>query len=159
MRTPVAPWKIAAAIVIGLSITVTAALLSIWFIRTPLQPGVIDPLRLNSTEFRDRGLFQTGPTDYTLRIVAKEWVFDAGQRRDEPVRVVIPVGSTLTIVATSMDTTHALGIDADTTLVITAGRITRHTQTYSTPGSYPFVCTTYCGPGHPQMTGTIVVTP
>lgn len=159
MRTRIPPWKIAAVIVIGLTITVSAALLAIRLIRTPLQPGVIDPLRLNSTEFRDRGLYQTGAQTYTLRIVAKEWLFDAGQRRDEPFLVTIPAGSTLTVVATSMDTLHALRIGSGSALPIAPGKITRHTQAFDTPGTYPLSCANYCGPGHPQMTGTLVVTP
>ena len=159
MRHRISPWKIAAVIVIGLSITVTAALVAIWFVRTPLRPGVIDPLRLNSTEFRNRGLEQTGPSDYTVRIVAKEWLFDAGQRRDEPFLITIPAGASLTVVATSMDTIHSLRIGTGEPLMITPGRVTRHTQRFPVAGTYVLSCAYYCGPGHPQMTGSLVVTP
>jgi hypothetical protein len=103
MRRPIALWKIAAAIVGGLSLTVSAAFLAIQFIQAPIAAGTVDPLRLNKTEFRDRGLFKTGDTTYILRFIAKEWVFDAGQQRDQPFAFTLPAGSTVTIIATSME--------------------------------------------------------
>jgi hypothetical protein len=91
MRRPIALWKIAAAIVGGLSLTVSAAFLAIQFVQAPIAAGTIDPLRLNKTEFRDRGLFKTGNTTYILRFIAKEWVFDAGQQRNQPFAFTSPL--------------------------------------------------------------------
>ena len=159
MRRPIAGWKIAAVIVGAVSLTLAAAFLAVQLVRLPIAAGTIDPLRLNMTEFRDRGLFKTGASSYTLRLIAKEWVFDAGQRRDQPFAFTIPVGSTVTIVATSMDVMHSLKIGKEPTIPIIAGTISTRTITFTTPGTYPLACTSYCGPNHLQMTGTITITP
>jgi heme/copper-type cytochrome/quinol oxidase subunit 2 len=159
MRRPIALWKIAAAIVGGLSLTVSAAFLAIQFVQAPIAAGTIDPLRLNKTEFRDRGLFKTGDTTYILRFIAKEWVFDAGQQRNQPFAFTLPAGSTVTLIATSMDVMHSFKIGTEPVIPVIAGKISTHTITFTTPGIYNLACISYCGPNHPQMTGTITITP
>ncbi|MFM2308258.1 MAG: hypothetical protein RLY87_378 [Chloroflexota bacterium] len=159
MRRSIPLWKIVAVIVGGLSLTLAAAFLAIRVVQAPIAAGTIDPLRLNKTEFRDRGLFKTGENAYLLRLIAKEWVFDAGQQRNEPFQFTIPAGSTLTVVATSMDVMHSLQIATKPIIPIVAGKISRATMTFTTPGTYAIICTSYCGPNHAQMTGAIIVVP
>ena len=159
MRTSIPIWKIVAVIVGGISLSLAAAFLAVRFVQAPIAAGTIDPLRLNKTEFRDRGLFKTGESTYILRIVAKEWVFDGGQQRNQPFEFTIPVGATLTIVATSMDLMHTMHIATQKPIPISAGKISRSTITFATPGTYPLLCTSYCGPNHAQMTGSIIVVP
>jgi heme/copper-type cytochrome/quinol oxidase subunit 2 len=159
MRRSIPLWKIVAVIVGGLTLTLAAAFLAIRFVQAPIAAGTIDPLRLNKTEFRDRGLFKTGDSSYLLRLIAKEWVFDAGQQRDQRFAFTIPVGSTVTIVATSMDVMHTLQIGNKPAIPIIAGKISRSSITFTTPGTYAIRCTSYCGPNHAQMTGSLIVIP
>ena len=145
------------ALVIGITLTLLAAYLVIQQVRTPPPSGTIDPNRLNLTLFRDLGVYTDDEVHYTVHLVAKQWMYDIGQPRDMPAHIVVPVNSTVTIVATSMDINHSLTIASLPTLIIMPGHIAQATYTFTQPGVYPFVCSIYCGPKHTSMRGDIVV--
>lgn len=133
--------------------------MAVQLVRTPPTNTVVDPMRLNLSEFRDLGLFKINHSSYVLRVVAKQWVFDIGQHRDTPAVLQIPAGSTLQIVATSMDIMHTIlipGFEAQSAL---PGKISRVTYLFEQPGTYVALCSEYCGPKHHEMTITIEVFP
>lgn len=144
-------------LVIGVALTLLAAYVIVLQVRTPPVNGSIDPNRLNLTLFRDLGVHTDNEVHYTVHLVAKQWMYDIGQPRDMPAQITVPVNSTVTIVATSMDVNHSLTIASFPTLIIMPGHIAQATYTFSQPGIYPFVCSIYCGPKHENMHGEIIV--
>lgn len=151
--------QIALSIVFGFVLTLLGAFWAVQIVRTPPPNNVVDPMRLNLSEFRDLGLNSIDNSSYLLRIVAKQWVFDIGQPRDTPAVIQIPVGSSLQIVATSMDIVHSIHVQGFAVQHVIPGRITRSTYTFSQPGVYRSVCGEYCGPKHHEMVLTIEVIP
>jgi heme/copper-type cytochrome/quinol oxidase subunit 2 len=143
----------------GICVTLMAAYFAVQVVRTPPKLGSVDAWRLNLSEFRTLGLTQRDDAHFSVRIVAKKWMFDIGQPRDQAVRITIPAGSELEIIATSMDVAHSLAIPGYPTLYISPGRTSRLTVSFAQAGEYTFVCSVYCGPNHQAMQGTILVTP
>lgn len=75
-----------------------------------------------------------------------------------PDTVKAKVGEQLTFVLTSLDRIHgfkmpALGIRTD----IVPDQETRVTVTLTKPGTFVFFCDIFCGDGHEEMAGTLVV--
>ena len=92
------------------------------------------------------------PAQQTVRIVAKrfEWL---------PSEVHLKKGVTTVIELTSADV--PMGFSAPDFKVradVLPGTISRVTVTPEKAGSFAFVCDVFCGSGHEDMQGTIVVT-
>ena len=136
-----------------------AAYFVVQLVRTPPNDGSVDAWRLNLSEFNTLGVIKRDDAHFTVRIVAKKWMFDIGQPRDHAVVITIPAGSQLEIIATSMDVTHSLALPGHPVLFINPGRTSRLTVSFAQAGEYAFICSVYCGPNHQAMQGTIVVTP
>ncbi|MFM7678567.1 MAG: hypothetical protein ACKO83_06925 [Roseiflexaceae bacterium] len=155
----VTPPFVIALLLCGIIASATLASLAVQYARTPLPAGRVDPMRLNNSEFRQLGLVATDNQQYILRMIAKEWFFDVGQLRGAPATISVPVGSRVTIVVTSMDVIHALQVATYPVLLIRPGFIAQQTLEFDTTGTFPFICTYYCGPQHDAMQGSIIVTP
>jgi len=79
--------------------------------------------------------------------------------RYSPSEIKIKKGQSAVMEFTSMDFVHgfkipALGIRAD----LPPGKITRVMLTPEKAGTYDFLCDNFCGSGHEEMSGRIVVT-
>lgn len=151
------PRQIVLSLLFGFILTLLGAFWAVQLVRTPPTNTVVDPMRLNLSEFRDLGLFKIDHSSYVLRVVAKQWVFDIGQRRDAPAIIQIPTGSTLQIVATSMDVIHTIHLSGFPPQNAIPGHISRITYTFEQPGTYVARCSEYCGPKHHEMAITITV--
>jgi 3',5'-cyclic AMP phosphodiesterase CpdA len=86
-----------------------------------------------------------------ISIVAKKFAF-------VPDRITLKAGAPVLIELTSLDRQHGfncpgLGIRVD----VNPGVITRVLVKPTKPGTYPFHCDIFCGEGHGDMVGTIVV--
>ena len=86
-----------------------------------------------------------------IRIGAKKFEF-------HPNQVTTKAGQPVILVLTSEDRIHGfkmpdLGVRTD----IVPGQETRVTLLPSKPGSYPFFCDVFCGGGHEDMEGTLIV--
>ena len=87
-----------------------------------------------------------------VHITAKRFTFT-------PAEVRLRKGETVVLELTSEDRVHgfnlhAFGIRKD----IVPKEVTRVTITPDKEGTYPFRCDVFCGDGHEDMTGTLVVT-
>jgi cytochrome c oxidase subunit 2 len=90
----------------------------------------------------------------TIDIVASNWKFT-------PSTITIPVNEPTTLRLTSASGVHGLespdlGIPKTT---ITPNNFQLVTFTPTKPGKYVLHCAVICGPGHADMTLTIIVTP
>jgi len=82
----------------------------------------------------------------------------AQQFRFDPATVTVPAGSTLIITVTSKDVTHGIAIPAfNINERIEPGKDTVVKFTADKAGTYEFHCSVFCGPGHRDMKGKIVV--
>jgi len=87
-----------------------------------------------------------------VRIVAKRFSYT-------PAEVRLKKGSTVVLELLSEDRVHGfnlpeLGIRTD----VTPGTPTRVTVTPGKTGTFPFHCDVFCGDGHDEMNGVVVVT-
>ena len=121
-------------------------------IHLPSDAGRVDIRKVAETPPFDRpGVVQTGPGLFEVRMVAGIWSFT-------PNEIRVPVGSTVTFVATSRDIVHGLHVDRhNVNVMLLPGQIARVTARFDRAGEYPFVCHEYCGIAHHTMWGKVFV--
>ena len=97
-----------------------------------------------------------------IYVVGKQWMWKiqhrSGQREINELHV--PVGKPIKLTMTSEDVIHsffvpAFRIKAD----VLPNRYVHTWFTATKPGTYPLFCSQYCGTGHSDMTGWVVVMP
>ena len=88
---------------------------------------------------------------YQVYAVAQMWQF-------QPAEIYIPVGATVDLYLTSKDVVHGFDIyDKNVNMMAVYGGINKTTIRFDEPGVYKIVCHEYCGVGHQNMQGEIVV--
>ncbi len=142
---------------IAIPVGMVAALLVTAFgagIHVPSIAGRVDPTKvLETAPFDKLGLVQTGPLRYEVRMVGQVWSFT-------PNEIHVPVGSTVTFVATSRDVIHGLFIPGvNINVMLIPGQIARVTAHFDRVGEYFIACHEYCGIAHHTMGGKIIVDP
>ncbi len=84
-------------------------------------------------------------------IVAKQWSF-------EPSEIRVKVGDTVRLKIRSIDVSHGLSIpDLGVNSYIEPGKETVVEFKATKAGRFPFFCSVYCGEGHGNMRGVLVV--
>lgn len=118
----------------------------------PDRAGEIDPTQVRSTApFDEPGLRQTGPGEYEVVMLGSAWSF-------QPNEVRIPVGATVTFVATATDVLHGLHVEGTrVNFMLIPGQIARVTYTFREVREHLVICHEYCGAGHHLMYGRIIV--
>lgn len=90
-------------------------------------------------------------TLYEVHMVAKMWAF-------EPLQIQVKPGTTVDFYLTSLDVNHGFDIEkTNINLMAVPGVINYGRFTFNEPGVYHFVCHEFCGFGHQNMAGTVVV--
>ena len=92
------------------------------------------------------------PGERIVKIVARKFAY-------EPDRISLQAGQPVVFELSSPDvlmgfSAYALGLRAD----IVPGRVTVLRFTPDTPGRFEFSCDVFCGSGHEEMDGVIIVT-
>jgi cytochrome c oxidase subunit 2 len=99
------------------------------------------------------GVREIAPGRYEVVLTGQIWTF-------APNEIRVPVGSTVTFVATSRDVVHGLFIPrAHVNVMLLPGQVTRATKRFEQPGEYPMLCHEYCGIAHHTMWGKVIVEP
>lgn len=144
-------WLVAVAVVLGVFSAALFVSVVAFGVRLPSPVGRINPAEIQQTEFAQPGVRDMGNNRYTVHLVSQMWSFSPGEIR-------LPRGAEVTFIMTSRDVTHGLIIEQhDVNLMLLPGQIARTTTTFNRPGTYHMICHEYCGPGHQNMIGTIVV--
>ncbi len=87
-----------------------------------------------------------------IKIVAKKYEFN-------PAKITVKAGTPVVFELTTSDRVHGFSIpDLKLHAEIKPGETTRLQFTPDKPGSYPFKCDVYCGSGHPNTKGVLIVT-
>ena len=90
---------------------------------------------------------------YDAYILSKTWQY-------LPAEIRVPVGAKVTFYVTSMDVQHGFNIrDTNVNFQIVPGQVSKLSTTFKTPGTYPYICTEYCGAAHAAMYGAVIVEP
>jgi cytochrome c oxidase subunit 2 len=88
-----------------------------------------------------------------VKISAKRFEFT-------PAEVHLKKGETAVLELTSSDRVHGFNLPAfKIRRDIVPKEVTRVTLTPGEAGTFPFHCDVFCGDGHEEMTGTLVVAP
>jgi cytochrome c oxidase subunit 2 len=123
-------------------------------IHLPSVAGRVDPTTLSTTAPFDKpGVTQVGPNQYIVYLTGQIWTFT-------PNEIRVPVGSTVTFMATSRDVVHGLMVHgANVNTMLLPGQIALVSTHFDRPGTYPMVCHEYCGIAHHTMWGNVIVEP
>jgi len=123
-------------------------------IQVPSPEALVNPNTVAKTgNFANPGLRQLAPNKYEayIRAQASPWKF-------YPDKLEVPVGSTVTFYLTSADVQHGFKLEGtNINVMVLPGQVTKMTATFNQKGTFPYVCTEYCGVGHQNMFGTLVV--
>lgn len=125
-------------------------------IQVPVPEARVDPNTVAKMgPFAEPGLRELAPGRYEayIRAEANPWKF-------RPNEIRVPVGSTVTFYLTSADVQHGFKLqDTNINVMVLPGQVSKLTYTFDTPGKFPFICHEYCGVGHQNMYGAIIVEP
>lgn len=98
---------------------------------------------------------EAGP-DRTIEMTAGDWFFDPNEitvQEGQQIRLEITTWNNQTERYDHGIGIPALGVEAD----LPAGETTVVEFTADEPGEYQFFCNTFCGQGHSDMRGTLIV--
>lgn len=116
-----------------------------------VRNGRIDPQNLQNTPFGTPGLRQNDDGTYEAFVVARAFNF-------EPAVLRVPLGVPVRLHVTSADVMHGLYIQrTNVNLNIIPGQVSTINYTFRHPGDHAVICHEYCGTGHHQMLGRLVV--
>src|SRR5262250_1624302 len=124
-----------------------------WILPSIAIPDGMLAALLVTAPFHQLGVVQTGPLRYEVRMVSQIWSFT-------PNEIHVPVGSTVTFIATSRDVIHGLFIPGvNINVMLIPGQISRVTAHFDRVGEYFIACHEYCGIAHHTMGGKVIVEP
>jgi cytochrome c oxidase subunit 2 len=87
----------------------------------------------------------------TIRITARQWSFT-------PEEIHLALGQSVILEIASLDVTHGFNVpDLDVRVDVKPGKPTHIPVQPRRAGTYAFHCDVFCGDGHEQMSGRIVV--
>jgi cytochrome c oxidase subunit II len=90
-------------------------------------------------------------TTYQVFAVAQMWQF-------QPAEIYVPVGSEVDFYLTSKDVVHGFNIaEKNVNMMAIYGNLNKTTVKFDKPGVYKIVCHEYCGIGHQNMQGQVIV--
>src|SRR5215813_2258923 len=91
-------------------------------------------------------------TPREIKVIARKFAF-------VPKTIQVKKGEKIRLLVTSEDVDHGIAIkEYDIDQVIKAKQTKAIEFTADRPGKFEFVCSVFCGDGHPDMTGELIVT-
>ncbi len=123
-------------------------------IHLPGKAGRVDPRKAYQTPpFNKPGVREIAPGHYEAVVVAQTWAFN-------PPEIRVPAGARVDFVATTVDVIHGFNIEGTRiNMMLIPGQISRNSYTFKEPGTHLLICHEYCGMGHQNMAGKVIVTP
>jgi cytochrome c oxidase subunit 2 len=94
--------------------------------------------------------------EYEIAVQALQFAFVPGS--SNPIEV--PANSEVTFHITSVDVTHGFSlVGTNVNTMVIPGQMSEITVEFDEPGEYGLICHEFCGPGHEEMAGEILVVP
>ena len=150
-------WWIALTIVMLVAFTAAVGLSAFASgIQVPAPEARVDPKTVAQTPpFDNPGLRELAPGKYDAYIVAQ-----ASPWKYYPSEIRVPLGATVTFYVTSVDVQHGFRVqDTNVNMMVLPGQVAKLTATFDKAGEFPYVCSEYCGVGHQNMFGKVIVEP
>jgi cytochrome c oxidase subunit 2 len=151
-------WIVASLVlIVGFIATVTYGAVGAGVQMVDDSGGTVEPDSLDQhPQFSTPGVYQSGPNEYDVYVVARQFRFQPGTA--EPIRV--PAGSTITFHVTSADVVHGFEVvGTNVNLMAIPGQVGEVTVRFEQPAEHGLVCHEYCGANHHSMAGQLVVVP
>jgi cytochrome c oxidase subunit 2 len=148
-------WLVAAlALIVGFIATVTYGAVGVGVEMVDASGGTIDATAVSEDErFAEPRVEQVGENEYEAYVIAQQFIF-----RPNPIEV--PANSTVTFYVTSIDVVHGFEVvGTNLNTMVIPGQIAEVTVEFDEPAEYGIVCNEYCGQGHHDMEGKLVVVP
>ena len=94
----------------------------------------------------------TGKKERVIKVQAKKFVYT-------PNRIVLKQGESVVLEFTALDFMHGFKIpDWNIRADLMPGQVTRVSLKPDNAGEFDFLCDNFCGTGHEEMSGKIIVT-
>ncbi len=148
-------WLIGAMLlIVGFIATITYGSVGLGIAMIDDSEETIDPSDISDDDrFSDPRVEQVGDNEYEAYVVAQTFIF-----RPDPIE--IPENSEVTFQVTSPDVIHSFSIvGTNVNTMVIPGEVSSMTAEFDEPGEYGVICNEYCGTGHHDMEGKIVVVP
>lgn len=102
-------------------------------------------------QYAHAGVKKLDDSTYQVNVVAAMWSYDPGE-------IVVPEGSSVDFFLTSKDVVHGFDIEKKgVNLMAVPGAVNKTTVTFEEAGTYRIVCHEFCGAGHQNMMGKVIV--
>jgi cytochrome c oxidase subunit 2 len=142
------------ALIVGFIGTVTYGAVGAGVSMVDDSGGTIDANAVSDDErFADPRVERVGDGEYAAYVVAQQFIF-----RPNPIRV--PADSSVTFYITSPDVIHGFEVvGTNVNTMVIPGQVATITVEFDEPAEYGLLCNEYCGSGHHDMAGKLVVVP
>ncbi len=112
----------------------------------------IDPMQVRSIPpFDNPGVRETAPGKYEVVMLGQAWSFT-------PNEVRVPAGAEVTFLMTTPDVIHGFHVEGTRlNVMLLPGQVSRVEYTFDEPGEHLIICHEYCGIGHHNMWGKVIV--
>jgi cytochrome c oxidase subunit 2 len=112
----------------------------------------IDPTQVRSMPpFDNPGVRETAPGRYEVVMIGQAWSFT-------PNEVRVPAGAEVTFLMTTPDVIHGFHVEGTRlNVMLLPGQVSRVEYTFDEPGEHLIICHEYCGIGHHNMWGRVIV--
>ena len=139
--------------IVGLIVTITYGSVGLGITMVGDEENV-DPNELGEDErFGEPRVEQVGENEYEAYVVARTFIF-------QPDPIEVPANSEVTFYVTSADVIHSFSlVGTNTNTMVIPGEVSELTVEFDEPGEYGVICNEYCGSGHHDMEGLLVVHP
>ncbi|MGH9909465.1 MAG: cupredoxin domain-containing protein [Nitrososphaerales archaeon] len=127
----------------------------------------------NQVQLAPSPLTENEAREITIDMTTQQWRFDVvgisdqNRARASPsslqgtfndLKLTVTKGDTIVLKIKNLDVPHGFGLDEfGINTVTTPGEITTIKFTASQEGQFTFYCTVFCGTGHPNHKGTLIV--
>jgi len=141
-------------LIVGLIATVTYGAVGAGVAMISDEEDTVDPNALSEDDrFAEPRVEHVGENEYEAYVVAQAFIF-----RPDPIE--IPEGSTVTFYITSPDVIHGFQLaGTNVNTMVIPGEVAKLTVEFDEPGEYGVVCNEFCGSGHHDMEGLLIVHP
>ena len=142
--------KIERGIIISSLLLMGLFVFSLLYARDKYKSDVPECLPYNKA-YTEPKVSMVDENTYQVFSVASMWQF-------QPSEIYIPVGSEVDFYLTSKDVVHGFNIsEKNINMMAVYGAITKTTVKFDKPGVYDIVCHEFCGIGHQNMRGQVIV--
>lgn len=148
-------WLVAAlALIVGFIATVTYGAVGAGVAMVDDSGGTIDATSATDDErFAEPRVERVGDGEYEAYVVAQQFIF-------RPTPIEVPADSRVTFYVTSIDVIHGFQVaGTNVNTMVVPGQVAEITVEFDEPAEYGILCNEYCGQGHHDMEGKLVVVP